>query len=91
MQYYYWIDGYIGWGWILWFGIVFLLLSSIANWGFNYRARQKYDTRPLDDSMVIRDERYVRGAIEPENIYPENYGMMKSDHNDVILANENRM
>lgn len=31
MNHYYWNDWYAAWGWMLWFGIVFLLFSSIGN------------------------------------------------------------
>ena len=74
MYHYYWSDWYAGWGWILWFGIVFLLFSSIGNWGYSYRAHQKYDTRPRKEAMEILDERYARGEISREE-----YGQMKSD------------
>lgn len=41
----YWNDWYFGWGWFLWFGILFLLFSSIGNWGYTYRAHRKYGQR----------------------------------------------
>jgi hypothetical protein len=28
----YWNDWYFGWGWFLWFGVWFLLLSSFGHW-----------------------------------------------------------
>jgi len=83
MYHYYWNDWYFGWGWILWFGIVFLLFSSIANWGYSYRAHQKYDTRPRKEAINIPDERYVRGEISREE-----YSQMRSDLAKKIPANE---
>ena len=41
MPHAYWNDWYFGWGWLLWFGFVFLLFSSVGNWGYTYRAHQK--------------------------------------------------
>ena len=33
MQTDFWNNWYFGWGWFLWFGIIFLLFSSMGNWG----------------------------------------------------------
>jgi putative membrane protein len=63
-----------GWGGVLWFGIVFLLFSSIGNWGYTYRAHQKYGTPPRKDALDILDERYARGEIAREE-----YNLMKSE------------
>lgn len=30
MQHAYWNDWYFGWGWLLWFGFIFLLFSSFG-------------------------------------------------------------
>jgi len=73
MYHYYWNDWYFGWGWILWFGIVFLLFWSMANWGYSYRAHRKYDTRPREEAINILDVRYARGEISREE-----YGQMRS-------------
>jgi len=74
MNHYYWNDWYAAWGWMLWFGIVFLLFSNIGNWGYSYRAHQKYDSRSLKTGGDILNERYARGEISREE-----YGQMKSD------------
>ncbi len=74
MYHYYWNDWYPVWGWVLWFGIVFLLFSSIGNWGYSYRAHQKYDRHPRKEAIDILNERYARGEINREQ-----YGQMKSD------------
>jgi putative membrane protein len=68
------IDWYFGWGWFLWFGIVFLLFSSLGNWGYTYRAHQKYDKPPRKEAFDILDARYAKGELSHEE-----YGRMKSE------------
>ena len=70
----YWNDWYFGWGWMLWFGFVFLLFSGIGNWGYTYRAHQKYDLAPRKEASDIHNERYARGDITREQ-----YVQLKSD------------
>ena len=41
MPHTYWNDWYFGWGWFLWFGVIFLMFSSIGNWGYTYRAHRE--------------------------------------------------
>lgn len=55
---------FFGWGWILWFGFVFLVFSSIGNWGYSYRAHRKYDRAPRRDAAAILNERYASGEID---------------------------
>jgi putative membrane protein len=74
MAHAYWNDWYFGWGWFLWFGIVFLLVSSVGNWGYTYRAHQKCDKPPRKDAFDILDARYAKGEISREE-----YGQMKSE------------
>jgi putative membrane protein len=74
MDHYYWSEWYTGWGWILWFGIMFLFFSSIGNWGYSYRAHQKFGTLPRKEALDILNERYARGEINREE-----YGRIKSD------------
>ncbi len=69
----YWNDWYFGWGWFLWFGIVFLFFSSLGNWGYTYRAHRKYGQAPRRDAFDILDARYAKGEISQQE-----YGAMKA-------------
>ena len=80
----YWNDWYFSWGWFLWFGFVFLLFSSIGNWGYTYRAHRKYDAQPGKNAFDILSERYARGEINGEE-----YGRMKSDISKVYEISAN--
>jgi putative membrane protein len=64
----YWNDMYFGWGWILWFGIIFLFFSSIGNWGYTYRAHRRYGELPGKDAVNILHERYARGEITQDQL-----------------------
>ncbi len=83
MYHYNWNDWYSGWGWILWFGIVLLFLSNVGNWGYSYRAHQKFATLQRKEVTNILDERYARGEINREE-----YTRMKSDLANKMQANE---
>jgi putative membrane protein len=74
MSHPYWNDWYFGWGWFLWFGIIFLLFSSIGNWGYSYRAHQRFGQLSGKDAFDILNERYARGEIAREDM-----GLMKSE------------
>jgi putative membrane protein len=74
MQHYYWNVWYFSFGWILWFGFIFLLFSSIFHWHYTYRAHKKFDKRPQKGAIDILDERYARGEITQEQ-----YGRQKQD------------
>ncbi len=83
MYSYYWNDWYSGWGWILWFGFLILVFSSIGNWGYSYRAHQKYGTLPRREALDILNERYARGEINREE-----FGNMKSDLSSEKISND---
>ena len=70
----YWNDWYFGWGWFLWFGILFLLFSSLGNWGYSYRVHRRYGQLASKDALDILNERYARGEITHEEL-----GLMKSN------------
>ena len=54
---------FYGWGWILWFGFIFLVFSSFRNWGYAYRAHRKFDGASGKDASAPLNERYARGDL----------------------------
>ena len=67
-------DWYFGWGWFLWVAIIYLMFSSVGNWGYTYRAHRKYDGRAGNNALDILNERYARGDVTREQ-----YLLFKSD------------
>lgn len=74
MTHYYWNDWYLSWGWFLWFGIIFLMFSSLGNWGYTYGAHRKYALQPQSRAVDILNERYARGDITREE-----FGRLKAE------------
>ncbi len=74
MQHAYWNDWYFGWGWLLWFGFIFLLFSSFGNWGYTYRAHRRFGGEPRGEAFDILDARYAKGEITSDE-----YARMKSE------------
>jgi len=72
-MHYYWNDWFFGWGWILWFGFIFLIFSGVGNWGYSYSAHRKFDL-PRKGARDLLDERYARGEITREQ-----YVQLKAD------------
>jgi len=52
------------WGWLLWIGIWFLLMSSLGHWGYSYRANRRYFNKSNKTSIELLNERYARGDID---------------------------
>jgi putative membrane protein len=77
MIHYYWNDWFFGWGWILWFGFIFLLFSSFGNWGYAYRLHCKYG-HTGSTALDILNERYARGELTREQYVQLNSDISKA-------------
>lgn len=55
---------FYGWEWFVWCGVLFLMFSSLGNWGYTYRAHRKYSDLVFPKGAIdILNERYARGEI----------------------------
>jgi len=50
------------------------MFSSLGNWGYTYRAHQKYGEMPRKDALDVLSGRYAKGEISKEE-----YVHMKSE------------
>jgi putative membrane protein len=62
----YWNDWYLGWGWFLWFGIWFLLISNVGHWGYSYRKHQSSALPSNKSALDLLKERYALGELSHE-------------------------
>jgi putative membrane protein len=56
----------MGWGWFLWYGLIFVMFSTFGNWGYTYSAHRKYNGAPKKELLDILNLRYARGEINRE-------------------------
>lgn len=74
MTHYFWNDWSSSWGWILWFGFIFLMFSGMGNWGYTYSAHRKYGGLAGKRALDILNERYARGELPRDQ-----YMQLKAD------------
>ena len=67
-------DWYFGWSWLIWFAFIFLMFSTIGNWGYTYRAHRRLEGQPRKEALDILNERYARGDVTREQ-----FAQLKSD------------
>lgn len=67
-------SSYLDWGWILWLGFIFLIFSSVGNWGYAHRAHRKVDGASPRNAAMILNERFASGELTRTQ-----YLEMKSD------------
>lgn len=69
MEHSYWNNSYAGWGWFLWFGIWFLIISSFGNWGYTYRVHRRFNNHSGKNALELLNERYAQGKLGREEYH----------------------